>query len=135
MTDALNGINQQENQYAETLRQSELDREEQAREAAASRAASASSLASPSFGATSSQNSTDPLQQLAYNDVYTRLSKMTPAQIQSDYLATLRSANYGNLKDKYKIQIYNQFGYHYGLPAQQPGLKVNNAPNTQSIRI
>lgn len=51
---------------------------------------------------------TDPLQQDAYNDVKTRIAHMTPAQIKSDYAATSKSAGYGNVRDKYKLEFYAQ---------------------------
>lgn len=49
---------------------------------------------------------TDPMQQTAYNDVATRVSNQDDGQLRSDYAATAKSAGYGNLKDKYKLEVY-----------------------------
>jgi len=51
-------------------------------------------------------NNTDPVQQDAYNDVKNRMGSMSEAQLISDYLATAKSAGYGNTRDKYKVQAY-----------------------------
>lgn len=48
LQDAISGIQQQRNQYAQSLRQAELNREEAARQAAATRAAAASAAAAQS---------------------------------------------------------------------------------------
>lgn len=58
--------------------------------------------------AANSASATTSLQQTAYNDVKTRISSGDVNAIRSDYAATLKSANYGNQQDKYKIQIYQQ---------------------------
>lgn len=52
-------------------------------------------------------NGLDPNQVKAYQDVQTRL-KGSPQQIMSDYLATLKSANFGNVMDKIKVQLYHR---------------------------
>lgn len=91
----------------------ERERAFQAQQAEARRqAAASSSLASLlNGGAGSPQKAapkTDPVQQAAYNDVATRVNSQSDDQLRSDYAATLKSANYGNLKDKLKIQLYSQ---------------------------
>lgn len=51
---------------------------------------------------------TDPLAQIAYNDVRTRVSQQSDASLKGDYNATALSASYGNAKDKLKLQYYKQ---------------------------
>jgi hypothetical protein len=59
-------------------------------------------------GDASGGNPTDPLAQIAYNDVRTRVSKQSDAALKGDYNATFLSASYGNAKDKLKLQYYKQ---------------------------
>lgn len=147
LTNALHKVTTDEYSQADSIRQTELDRDEKQREfdtqmaaqEAASRRASAggggAGTAAPTFGASSGgASATDPIQQLAYNDVYSRVSKQSAAQIKSDYLATLKSAQYGNAKDKYKIQLYNQLGYSFNPPTNAPILsKIQSVtPNLQT---
>lgn len=69
---------------------------------------------SPTLGAGKGANAqptrsaVDPIQQVAYNDVRTRVSQSNDAQLRSDYLATAASAKYGNQKDLIKLQVYRQ---------------------------
>jgi hypothetical protein len=102
---------QWEAQMAEQKRQ--FDEQLRASERASARAAAAA--ATPSFGggksggagASGDFGATDPVQQAAYNDVASRMGQ-SDAAIKSDYNATLKSAGYGNAKDKIKIQIYHK---------------------------
>ena len=97
-------------------------------------------VASPTLGGSSSSSgsNTDPVQQAAYNDVYTRISKnASAATLISDYNATAKSAGFGNLQDQYKVQIYKQlrpdlFGKVSGYnQVGLPGLTVNSgSPGT-----
>jgi hypothetical protein len=102
------GIYQNEQAAAEQRRQFDASMAFQ-REQAAS-AAKAASAFNPSYGAAAKPAAaapkTDPIQQDAYNDVATRLSQMSPAQIKSDYAATAKSAGFGNVRDKYKLEFY-----------------------------
>lgn len=94
---------------------------EQAREANLSASSSASSasgnnayLASLLGGSSGSTNSSTSVAQLspqdaAYKDVQSRVASGNMDQILSDYKATLKSANYGNVTDKAKIALYNQY--------------------------
>lgn len=72
----------------------------------------------------------NPYEQDAFNDVYTRLQGMPSGPINpknmnaynailSDYKATLASANFGNQRDKIKVQLYHQLA---------PQLFKNNIP-------
>ena len=124
LQDALSGIYERRNTLAQTLRQQEQATAENQRQfnlnyalqkaaqEESKRAASRASAFSPSYG-TSTPTATktakvDPLQQTAYNDVYTRVNKLSDPELQSDYTATAMSARYGNLKDKWKLVLYNQ---------------------------
>jgi hypothetical protein len=125
LTDAINnlGIDQRKTAFGIQQGQQQMDfqREQQAaaeRAAAAARQASAGAgvggfgLGSGGGGAApqpqQAKPKTDPLQQDAYNDVKTRIAHMTPAQIKSDYAATAKSAGFGNVRDKYKLEFYSQ---------------------------
>lgn len=89
---------------------------EQANDTAlASERASAAGGASPSFGGggggsgvLGASAQTDPLQQAAYNDVYSRVKQSDDNALRSDYNATYQSAIRGNQKDKYKLILYSQ---------------------------
>lgn len=110
---------QWEAQMAEQKRQFDEQQKAAARAAAAA--------ASPSFGgggakagaAATPAAATDPVQQSAYNDVASRMGQSDGA-IKSDYNATLKSANYGNVRDKMKIEIYHKLRpdlFGKGIPA------------------
>lgn len=133
LRDALAKITQDQYLKGQDIYQSELNRDEAARAARAGGGGGGLSGLDFGGGQTSGQvlgAQTDPIQQAAYNDVYSRVNNMTAAQIKSDYLATLRSANYGNVRDKYKIQLYNQFGYKFALPvAKAPAPAPTRAPS------
>lgn len=110
----------------------EQKREFDAQQATAA-AKNTNTSANPTFGNSNNSNSgktTDPVQQAAFNDVNTRLnnpSTSSSSALISDYNATLKSANYGNLQDQYKIQLYKQlrpdlFGSSTGaIPVNQLG--------------
>lgn len=102
---------------AQNLEQQKLA--EQIREANMSRASNNSLAALLAGGGqnptpTGSSPSTDPIQQSAYNDVFTRVNgtndqlPQSNQQLISDYLATKRSADFGNPRDKAKLAIYTQ---------------------------
>lgn len=130
LQDAINQINERRSTQAQSIFEGERNFAEQQRQfdaqLAEQRAARAASNAlSPSFGGGSSspaiaKPNTDPLQQDAYNDVYTRVTKMTPAQVKSDYAATAKSAGFGNLRDKFKLEFYH---------ALRPDLFKTASPN------
>lgn len=97
-------------QFNEQMAEQKRQFDAQQKAAAAARAAAAS----PSFGAGGKAGAaatpaaaTDPVQQSAYNDVASRMGQSDGA-IKSDYNATLKSANYGNVRDKMKIEIYHK---------------------------
>lgn len=122
LLDALNGLNLDQQKYAQSLYSGDLAADEQKRQfeaqlAAQKAAAAAASagfdytkLASGSGGsqAPAPAKSTDPIQQLAYNDVADRIynQKANDKALQSDYAATAASAKNGNQKDLYKLQTY-----------------------------
>lgn len=104
---------------AEAARQ-EAARQEQIRQfneqlalskANAARAAAASAGASPTFNTGGS--GTPSIQDQAYKSVQNFL-RQGRAAAESDYRATLKSANYGNAMDKLKVQLYNQQGIGLG---------------------
>ena len=66
------------------------------------------------------------MQDLAYQNVASFLSKGKSAA-ESDYAATLKSANKGNALDKLKIQLYNANGI--GTGASIGGLQANSGLN------
>lgn len=106
----------------------------------AQKAAAAASLASLGGGggaapAASNGEPTDPLAQIAYNDVRTRVSQQSDAALKGDYNATALSAGYGNAKDKLKLQYYKQlrpdlFG-NYTPPKPTPAPQPKPAIKTQ----
>jgi hypothetical protein len=52
---------------------------------------------------------TDAVQQAAFNDIQSRIDRgENDSALKSDYAATLKSANFGNVKDKIKVQLYHQ---------------------------
>lgn len=126
---------QEQDSLAQQTEQQKLA--EQAREAnltAGSNSGIGSALSSLLGGGSNTPSSTDPIQQLAYNDVYTRIQNQNADQIKSDYLATLKSANYGNAKDKAKIALYNQLGYNFAAPTNSAALN-NIKGGAQSINL
>lgn len=156
LADALNNIGLEQNKFAQSIRQSELDRDWQREQferqlAAEERARAAAASFSPSFGGNataapqSSGKAPDPLQQLAYNDVATRVGNNDDKALISDFLATQNSANRGNAKDKLKIQVYQKLrpdlflspsanylgrqSYPQQAPKQQAPQKAYQAPN------
>lgn len=125
------GIYENERNFFENQRQFNINHQLQQQQLAAQKAAAAAAARASSFsptfggGAVASAQTpkavpkTNPYEQEAFNDVYTRLQNMpqgapNPSNlaaynaILSDYKATQASANYGNQKDKIKIQLYHQ---------------------------
>lgn len=121
LEDAILGINERrnsqgqsiyqwENQQAEARRQFDEQQKLAREQMAAQQRAAAAAAARPTFGGGggegASKSPTNPMQQDVYNDVKTRVSRMSPEQLKSDYQATARSAGYGNVRDKYKLEFY-----------------------------
>lgn len=90
---------------AEQQRQFDID---QANRLAASKAASSGFSFGGGASAASTAPKTDPVQQAAYNDAFSRVSAHNDQQLLSDYRATAKSAGYGNVQDQAKIKIYQQ---------------------------
>lgn len=92
----------------------ERERQEQIRQFNASLAKSGSSGGSGAgVNFSSPAKTSNPLQDAAYLSVQHYLGQGR-ARAQSDYEATLKSANYGNAMDKLKVQLYNQMGIGVG---------------------
>ena|ERR1700741_3363738 len=86
-------------------------------------------------------STTDPLYQIAYDDVRTRVAQNNDSSLKNDYNATAVSAGYGNAKDKLKLQVYKQlrpdlFGnytppsasqWNKPAPAPKPAIKTQIA--------
>lgn len=125
LQDAINQIYERRNTLAQQILSQRADRAEQQRQfnlnyklskqqAADARRSSGGGGFSPTLGGLSTGGGskpsakTNPLQQVAYDDVYTRVQQQNDDQIKSDYVATLQSAKYGNQKDLYKLQIYRK---------------------------
>lgn len=121
LEDAINGVLERRNTLAQQLVQqsqqqdlAERQFQEQIRQFNEQQRAAAASAFSPTYnpspggGGQSPAPKTDPLQQIAYNDVATRVGQQSDQALISDFLATQKSANYGNPKDKLKLQIYQQ---------------------------
>lgn len=122
LSDALNNVNLDQRKYAQSIRDSELSRDEQQRQfnaqlAAQDRAAKAAAAAAGGFGisaggggaAAQAAAKAPSIQDQAYLNVQGFL-KQGRAAAESDYQATLNSANRGNALDKLKVQLYNQAG-------------------------
>lgn len=113
---------------------------EQARQAAAAQRAAATAF-QPTFGGATpgaGTNTTKPIEQAAYNDVFTRIENYGPDRLVADYNATKLSAGYGNEKDKAKLKFYAQllpslFGPKGSALQTQPKLSVGVARPTQRI--
>lgn len=121
LSDALNGLTSQENQYAQSIRQAELDRDQQAaqfqQQLAASRANAAASVASPSFAMPSAaqaspqvipKNGKNGAGGFAFRDA-------TGKTISAAQYAQLSGTAFGDLLhqmasqgDAYAAQAYNQ---------------------------
>lgn len=112
-------IRQYNEQMAEQKRQFDLQQKAAARAAAAAASPSFGGGAAAKGGAAAAPAATDPVQQSAYNDVASRMGQSDGA-IKSDYNATLKSANYGNVRDKMKLEIYHKLRpdlFGKGIPA------------------
>lgn len=119
LEDAINQIYEKRNTMGQQIYQTEQSAAEQRRQFEATLAynrqkdaadRSANSYA-PTYGGSANPSgsvapTTDPIQQDAFNDVATRVAKMSPAQIKADYAATAKSAGFGNIRDKYKLEFY-----------------------------
>lgn len=140
LEEVLNSLDREKRGAAMNLQQTELTRDEQSRQFNESQAferqklaeaqrSSAAAAARPtlSMPGGGSAASTDPVQQAAYNDVRDRIGGSFDS-IVSDYLATLKSANYGNVLDKQKIQIYNQLRPDVASAAQSRGQGLQVTP-------
>lgn len=110
----------QKERDAEASRQAEADRQEQIRqfneqlaasqrESAASRAAAAKNFILTGGKDNAKPDAQPSLQDQVYQSVQSFLDKGSAAA-NSDYLATLKSAQNGNEKDKLKVELYNQKG-------------------------
>lgn len=89
---------------------------------------------------------TDPLAQIAYNDVKSRVfgtdksPAQTDAQLKTDYNATSYSAGYGNAKDKLKLQYYKTYrpdlfgNYSVPNPAAKSTPKSHNILTDQGAK-
>lgn len=84
----------------------------------------------------------DPVREGAYLEVQNNVAKWGDADVRSDYAATLKSANYGNARDKLKIEMYKQarpdlFGP--GAASQSrpliPGARVLSNSNRNGLTI
>lgn len=96
-------------QAAEAARQAEQDRQDKLKSDAAQLALAKLGLGGGGAAPTDPNAApTDPLAQIAYNDVRTRVSQQSDAALKGDYNATALSAGYGNAKDKLKLQYYKQ---------------------------
>ncbi len=104
----------QKEKDAQATQQAEADRQEQIRQFNASLAASKAKNAgsgidlSSLFGGAAA-SSVPNVQDQAYKSVQQFLGQGR-TRAESDYLATLASANKGNAMDKLKVQLYNQNG-------------------------
>lgn len=131
-------------QDAQAARQAEADRQEQIRQfnenLALSKAAAARAGAGGNsfvLGGSASKPSAAPTaaaspssQDLAYQSVQNFL-KQGKAAAESDYQATLKSANYGNALDKLKVQLYNQ----QGIGVSKPSAPYVPAPGSSSSKV
>lgn len=139
LEDAILGISERRNTLAQQLRQQEIDRAEQMRqfneslaEQQRQRAAASAAAFSPSFdGATSAGGSTQTpsLKDMAYANVQSFLQRGRAAA-ESDFQATLKSANYGNALDKLKVELYKRAGIGQGATASAGAGRI---PTTQGI--
>lgn len=96
------------------------EQQRQFNEQAAAARASSGGISIPSFPAPPAPSKpvakVDPLRQVAYDDVRTRVSQQSDKELISDFNATQKSANNGNAKDKLKIEVYQQLRPDLFLP-------------------
>lgn len=134
LQDALNQLDREQRGQAQGIYQTELDREQQERQfqqqLAAQQRAAAASVARPTLAVPKAPQPiapTNPVQQLAFNDAYTRLSSQSDDELLSDIRATRISAGKGNEKDMAKLQVYNQYRPDlFKNPASDPNWGNNN---------
>jgi uncharacterized small protein (DUF1192 family) len=93
---------------ANALAQRQLDEQIRSARESASSAGGYNLGAGVSGAPTAPTPATDPIHQAAYNDVKTRVTTQSAAELMSDYQATARSAKNGNQKDLAKLQLYRQ---------------------------
>lgn len=133
--DALNNVGLEQNRYAQSLRQAELDRDEQSRQfnetiaeqrrQAAAAARSQAGLAGL-FGGAQRQATApqaDPLKQRATADVSNLLAKDRNRIVQ-EYNAIKASAGFGNTYDQLKLQL---------LESLDPSLRGGGGTNKVSL--
>lgn len=137
LEDMILGINERKNTLGQQLRQQDVDNDyrnqvfefekqkfgeqmaEQRRQAAAAAAASRSNLGGLLSGAragaqtrpNSGQVTPSQADQMLFNQMFLKGdgSQWGDKELVSDYNATLKSARYGNARDKQKIQYYHSF--------------------------
>ncbi len=139
LLDQYNAATAQE-QAAEAKRQFELQQAEQQRQFNEQLRASSKSSGGGGYDISSILSAlgaggggkAPSIQDQAYTSVQNFLSKGKGAA-ESDYIATLKSANRGNAMDKLKVQLYNQQGI--GKGGGGSGLKVGVATPSQTIRV
>lgn len=146
LEDAIFGIQERRGTFAQQIRQAEEDRYAQELENERNRQAQlrAAQLSAPTLGnlggggtRPTGARGTDPIKaqndkilQDAFNDVMGR-SNQSQSAIRSDYNATLKSANYGNVRDKAKVQIYLKT---FPWLAQAPGPAVLSPEFGQQLK-
>jgi len=117
-----------EAQQAEQVRQFNLQLEE-SRKAAAASAAAAKAASYNIGGASAAAKSVAPsVQDQAYQSVQAYLSQ-GKQRAESDFAATLASANRGNAMDKLKVQLYRQNGIGLGY-VNQSGKAITSGSGT-----
>ena len=141
LVDALNNLNTDQRKTAMSIRETQLDRDFQAEQAAAARraeAASSNALSSLFSGAGKQQ--TDPFAQLgdqkqqAFNAMEQLLRTNNPATIKKTFDAITASANKGNMYDKYKLELLKNYQQNssYGNLIKQA---MNYRPAQSNISI
>lgn len=150
LEDAILGINERRQSQAQSIYQTERDRQfqaEQARlareEAARSRAAATRAASfSPSYGGGGSVASTgggetaNPDRVSAFLEVQQRVSAGSDDRaLISDYNATLNSANRGNARDKIKIAAYRDARPDLFRSGSKFGGSFNTPLNSQQINV
>jgi hypothetical protein len=108
----------QDRSFEESQRQFNENLELQRQQLAAQQAAARAGTPSPSLGST---QEADPFKVKAQNDVANLLTK-DAGRIQREFDAIAKSAGYGNVYDKLKLQLLQSYGY-------KPS---SNRPNTLS---
>jgi hypothetical protein len=160
LTDALNQIYEKRRQYADTLRSGDIAQDqwnqtfafekekwaETLRQQAADRAAAARAAASgysggyvgggtpaSAGGNTGAVTKVKPADQSLFNSMFIKGdgNKWDDNALRSDYAATLKSARYGNAKDRQKVLFYHSFRPDL-FGSNVPGAVLSNAYNTRN---